>query len=77
MAGISLLGTLAGSGGSLIMANKLIAYRLARLEETVRERGAIVERVYSLEKDSAVVHEQMREISHRLDVFEQERSKKQ
>ena len=76
VAGISLLGTLAGSGGGLIMTNKLIAYRLARLEETVRERGTFVERVYALEKDKAVVNEQIREIGHRLDVLEHERSKK-
>lgn len=67
-----------GSGGSIVMANKLITYRLGRLEETVKERGSIVDRVYSLERDSAVIHEQIREIDHRLDILEQkERSKRQ
>lgn len=67
-----------GSGGSIVMANKLITYRLGRLEETVKERGSIVDRVYSLERDSAVIHEHIREIDHRLDVLEQkERSKRQ
>lgn len=53
------------------MANKLISYRLERLEETVKDRSGAIERVYSLERDNAVIHEQIREILHRL---EQERS---
>ena len=75
MATISLLGTLAGSGGSIVMANKLISYRLGQLETTVRERGSAVERIYSLERDSAVIHEQIREIAHRVELLEQKRSK--
>lgn len=73
VATISLLGTLAGSGGSIVMANKLITYRLSRLEDTVKERSGAVERIYSLERDNAVIHEQIREIVARLDAGEREK----
>lgn len=73
VATISLLGTLAGSGGSIVMANKLISYRLARLEETVKERSGAVERIYSLERNNAVIHEQIREIVARLDAGERKK----
>lgn len=74
MATISLLGTLAGSGGSIVMANKLISYRLERLEETVKERSGALERIYSLERDNAVIHEQIREIVARLDAGERRKT---
>ena len=76
MAGISLLGTLAGSCCSIITANRLISYRLARLEETVKERAGTVERVYALERQSAVTQEQIRELAHRVELIESERSEK-
>ena len=52
------------------MANKLINYRINKLEELVKERGGAVERVYLLERDSAVMREQIKEINHRLDDLE-------
>ena len=58
------------------MANRLIAYRLTRLEETVKERATTVERVYTLEKQTAVVQEQIKELAHRVDLIEMERSEK-
>ena len=74
MATISLLGTLAGSGGSIVMANKLISYRLEKLEEIVKDRSRAIERVYLLERDNAVIHEQIREIVARLDAGERRKS---
>lgn len=67
VAAISLLGTLAGSGGSIYAANKLISFRLERLEETVRERESAVRRIYDLEKDNAIIHEQIRDIVSRIE----------
>ena len=56
------------------MANKLIAYRISKLEETVKERGSAIERIYFLERDIAVTNEHIREIIHRVESLEQERS---
>ncbi len=65
-----MLGTLAGSGSSIFMANKLINYRINKLEELVRERAGAIERVYQLEKDGAVFRAQLLEITHRLEAVE-------
>lgn len=62
-----------GSGGSIIAANKLISYRLGRLEETVRERSGIVELVYVLEGHNAVAQEQLKELPYRVELIERER----
>lgn len=70
MAAISLLGTLAGSGGSIIMANKLISYRIERLEETVKERHSAIERLYRLELDNMTTKKRVNEIVARLDAGE-------
>lgn len=52
------------------MANKLIVYRITRLEETVKERNSAIDRVYMLERHNAVVQEQIKELSHRVDLIE-------
>ena len=70
VAAISLLGTLAGSGGSIYAAHKLISFRLERLEETVRERESAVRRIYDLEKNHAVLPGQIRDLSRTLDAVE-------
>ena len=46
---LSLIGTLAGTFGGIITANKLITYRIERLEEKVNKHNNIVERTYKLE----------------------------
>lgn len=75
VAAISLIGTLAGTGSSMIMANRLISYRMTKLEELVRERAGAIERIYQLEKDFAVAREYLREIDHRLTAVEKSKSK--
>jgi hypothetical protein len=46
---LSLIGTLAGTFGGIITANKLITYRIERLEEKVNKHNNLVERTYKLE----------------------------
>lgn len=70
MAVISLIGTLAGSGGTIIMANRMIAYRVEKLEELVRERSGAIERIYILERDWAVIEEKIRDMDKRLGAVE-------
>lgn len=59
------------------MANKLINYRLNKLEELVRERSGAIERLYQLEKDGAVVRAQIEEITHRLEAVERRKERVQ
>lgn len=55
---LSLFGTLAGTFGGIITANKLITYRIERLEETVKKHNNIIERTFILEgKMNAAEHE--------------------
>lgn len=70
MAVISLIGTLAGSGGTIVMANRMIAYRVEKLEELVRERSGAIERIYILERDRAVIEEKIRDMDKRLGAVE-------
>lgn len=75
VAAISLVGTLAGTGSSMIMANRLISYRLTKLEELVRERAGAIERIYTLEREFAVTREAIREMDKRLAAVEQVKNK--
>lgn len=46
---LSLIGTLAGTFGGIVTANKLTTYRIERLEEKVNKHNNVIERVYQLE----------------------------
>lgn len=46
---LSLMGTLAGTFGGIITANKLVTYRIERLEEKVNKHNNVIERVFRLE----------------------------
>ena len=46
---LSLVGTLAGTFGGIVTANKLTTYRIERLEATVNKHNTIIERTYILE----------------------------
>ncbi len=46
---ISLLGTAFGSVAGILAANRLVVYRIERLEEKVEKHNQMVERVYHLE----------------------------
>lgn len=46
---LSLIGTIAGTFGGILTANKLTTYRIERLEEKVNKHNNIIERTYKLE----------------------------
>lgn len=48
---LSVLGTLIGSFGGIMAANKLSNYRIAELERKVDKHNTIIERTYILERD--------------------------
>lgn len=49
VAAMSLIGTLGGTFGGILVANKLSNYRIEQLEKKVAEHNQIVERTYKLE----------------------------
>ncbi len=56
---LSLIGTLSGSAGGLLISNRLTRYRLEQLEDKVNKHNQVVERTYRLE-------EQMKVANHRI-----------
>lgn len=46
---LSLLGTLAGTFGGIITANKLTTYRIEQLEKKVSQHNNLIDRTYKLE----------------------------
>lgn len=61
---LSLVGTLAGTFGGIITANKLTTYRIERLEATVNKHNTIIERTYKLEG-------QMTEVQHDVEFLKE------
>lgn len=68
---LSLIGTMIGTFGGIITANKLITYRLEQLEKKVEKHNGVIERVYLLEKHEAVIDEEIKVANHRIDDLEE------
>lgn len=56
---LSLIGTLIGTFGGIVTANKLTTYRIEQLEKKVEKHNNVVERVFILEKQEAVMEEEL------------------
>ena len=67
---LSLAGTLIGSLFGILAANKLVVYRIEQLEKKVEKHNNVLERVYVLEKDDAVIKEDLKVVSHRIECLE-------
>ena len=63
---LSLIGTLGGSLGGILVSSKLTAYRLQQLESKVAEHNNFARRM-------PVVEEQIKVINHRIDDRSEER----
>ena len=59
---LSLLGTLGGSLGGILTANRLTNYRIQELEKKVEKHNCVIERVYNLEKREAVMCEEIEQL---------------
>lgn len=62
---LSLIGTLAGSLGGILVSSKLTNYRLQQLENRVAEHNHFAQRL-------PVIEEQIKVINHRLEDLEHE-----
>ena len=59
---LSLAGTLAGTFGGIVTANRLVSYRLERLEEKVNKHNQVVERTFVLEGQVTELQHDVRDI---------------
>ena len=60
---LSLFGTLIGSLCGILTANKLTLYRIQQLEKKVEKHNGVIDRVYALEKNEAVMQEEIEHLS--------------
>lgn len=61
---VAILGMIGALGGSWIANRKstaLIEYRLKELEEKVNKHNNLIERTYQLEKEVAIIQEEIKE----------------
>lgn len=59
---LSLVGTLLGTFGGIITANKLSNYRIEQLEKKVEKHNSVVERTYILEGQVTELQHEIKEI---------------
>ena len=67
IAGMSLLGTLAGSFGGIYVSGSLTQYRLRQLEEKVNRHNNLIERTYKLEGRVLEAEHDIRDLKNRRD----------
>lgn len=67
---LSLIGTLVGTLGGILVSNRLTTYRIEQLEKKVEKHNGVIERVYALEKRDAVHDEEIKVANHRIEDLE-------
>lgn len=67
---ISLLGTLGGTFGGIIVSNKLTNYRIEQLEKKVEKHNSVIERTYKIEQNIAVLENRESVSEHRIEDLE-------
>ena len=58
--------SLAGALIGILASAKLTTYRIEQLEKKVDKHNQVIDRVYNLEKKSAVVDEEIKVVNHRI-----------
>lgn len=59
---LALVGTLFGTFGGIVTANKLTTYRIEQLEKKVEKHNDVIQRVFNLEKHEAVIEEEIKHL---------------
>jgi len=72
---IALVGTVLGSLGGVLTANRLTTYRLEQLEKKVDKHNQVVERTYALEEGIALLQADQERTHARLKILEEEERK--
>lgn len=67
---LSLFGTLIGTLGGILAANKLTNYRIEQLECKVNKHNNLIDRMYKVEERESVQEEQLKVVNHRVEDLE-------
>ena len=67
---ISALGSALGSFAGIMVNSRLTNFRIEQLEKKVDMHNQVIDRVYELEKSSAVYEEEMKVANHRISDLE-------
>ncbi|MDL2258754.1 hypothetical protein LJC42_06340 [Eubacteriales bacterium OttesenSCG-928-K08] len=62
---LALLGTLAGSWAGVRQANKLVNFRIDKLEQKVEQHNSLIERIVIVERDIKTAFSKLDEIKDR------------
>ncbi len=68
---IGLGGSAIGSIIGIAVNSRLTTYRLEQLEKKVNKHNNLIERTYNLERQEAVMEEEIRVVNHRIDDLEE------
>lgn len=63
---VSLAGTLIGTFGGIMTANRLTTYRLSQLEKKVEKHNSVMERTYKLEGRMTEAEHDIRDIKNKI-----------
>lgn len=63
---VSLTGTLIGTFGGILAANRLTTYRLSQLEKKVEKHNSVMERTYKLEGRMTEAEHDIRDIKNKI-----------
>lgn len=63
---VSLAGTLIGTFGGILAANRLTTYRLSQLEKKVEKHNSVMERTYKLEGRMTEAEHDIRDIKNKI-----------
>lgn len=63
---VSLTGTLVGTFGGIMAANRLTTYRLSQLEKKVEKHNSVMERTYKLEGRMTEAEHDIRDIKNKI-----------
>lgn len=69
---ISGIGTMAGAIVSILTANRITNYKIERLEEEVKKHNNLIERMFAVEQQTAILDEKVKVANHRIDDLEKE-----
>lgn len=64
---IAFAGTLVGTLGGILTANKLSLYRIEQLEKKVAKHNSLIERMYAVESSVKSAHHRIDEIKEEIE----------